>query len=221
MPRSTTVPTVISLSPAWQRVEEHYGAAYRFGRQAVEEAWRCGDALIAAKAETKHGDWLPALKAVGISHDAAKRLMLLRRKYSEIVQIAPFGSVFEALQPHQATKPQGAAPPLTIRNPKRLFKLFEVLDQAGEYIDGSLPFAWWMHPKGGNGIVLWLAANAAAGAYSDALRLLSGDSNQGDCDAVDDLYDAVIITFRCYLRQVRRLHRGEVDGAPPSLAAAG
>ena len=87
-----------SLSPAWKRVEEHYGAACRFGRQAIESAWRAGDALIAAKAETKHGEWLPALKAVGISHDAAKRLMLLRRKYSEIVQIALFGSVDEALQ---------------------------------------------------------------------------------------------------------------------------
>ena len=86
------------LSPAWKRVEDHYSTACRFGRQAIEEAWRCGDALIAAKAETKHGDWLPALKAVGISHDAAKRLMLLRRKYSEIVQIALFGSVDEALQ---------------------------------------------------------------------------------------------------------------------------
>ena len=59
----TTIP---SFSPAWKRVEEHYGAAFRFGRQAVEEAWRCGDALIAAKAETPHGEWLPALKAVGI-----------------------------------------------------------------------------------------------------------------------------------------------------------
>ena len=88
-----------SLSPAWQRVEEHYGAAFRFGRQAIEEAWRCGDALIAAKAETKHGDWLPALKAVGISHDAAKRLMLLRQKYSDIVQIALFDSVSDALKP--------------------------------------------------------------------------------------------------------------------------
>ena len=86
------------LSPAWKRVEDHYSKTCRFGRQAVEEAWRAGDALLEAKAETKHGSWLPALKAVGISHDAAKRLMLLRRKYSEIVQIALFGSVDEALQ---------------------------------------------------------------------------------------------------------------------------
>ena len=99
MPQSTTALSIIpSLSPAWQRVEEHYGAAFRFGRQAVEEAWRCGDALIAAKAETKHGDWLPALKAVGITPDTAERLRLLRRKYSEIPKLAVFGSVDEALQ---------------------------------------------------------------------------------------------------------------------------
>ena len=91
----TTIP---SFSPAWKRVEEHYGAAFRFGRQAVEEAWRCGDALIAAKAETPHGEWLPALKAVGITPDTAERLRLLRRKYSEIPQVTVFENVDSALK---------------------------------------------------------------------------------------------------------------------------
>ena len=95
MSTSLTIP---SFSPAWKRVAEHYGAAFRFGRQAVEEAWHCGDALIAAKAETKHGDWLPALKAVGITPDTAERLRLLRRKYSEIPQLAVFDSVTDALK---------------------------------------------------------------------------------------------------------------------------
>ena len=101
----TTIP---SFSPAWKRVEEHYGAAFRFGRQAVEEAWRCGDALIAAKAETKHGEWLPALKAVGITPDTAERLRLLRRKYSEIPQLAVFENVdsaLKALAPAHSARP--------------------------------------------------------------------------------------------------------------------
>ena len=85
------------FSPAWKRVEEHYGAACRFGRQAVEEAWRCGDALVAAKAETKHGDWLPALRVAGITPDTAQRFMRLRQTYAEIPQLAVFDSVFAAL----------------------------------------------------------------------------------------------------------------------------
>ena len=98
MSQSATALTIPSFSPAWQRVEDHYGAACRFGRQAVEEAWLCGDALIAAKAEAKHGEWLPALKAVGISPDTAERLRRLRRTYDEIPQLAVFGSVDSALK---------------------------------------------------------------------------------------------------------------------------
>ena len=110
MPQSTTQLTVIpSFSPAWKRVEEHYGAAFRFGRQAVEEAWHCGDALIAAKAETKHGEWLPALKAVGITPDTAERLRRLRRKYSEIPQLAAFESVSDALESGKQRPRSGSA----------------------------------------------------------------------------------------------------------------
>ena len=98
MPNSTTALTIQSFSPAWKRVEEHYGAACRFGRQAVEEAWRCGDALIAAKAETKHGEWIPALKAVGIGERTAQDLMRLRREYSEIRKLYVFDSVSAALK---------------------------------------------------------------------------------------------------------------------------
>ena len=98
---STAAITVHQFSQAWKRVEEHYGAACRFGRQAVEEAWLCGDALIAAKAETKHGGWLPALKVAGITPDTAQRMMSLRRTYTEIPQLAVFDSVFAALKDPQ------------------------------------------------------------------------------------------------------------------------
>ena len=112
MPQSTTQLTVIpSLSPAWKRVEEHYGAAFRFGRRAIEEAWHCGDALIAAKGETKHGEWLPALKAVGISHTTADRLIMLRSRFAEIAQLVQFESVSAALKPQgqqQARKARNA-----------------------------------------------------------------------------------------------------------------
>ena len=104
MSKSTTAIIIPSLSPAWKRVEDHYGAAFNFGRQAIEEAWRCGDALIAAKAETKHGEWLPALCAVGINPQTAKRLVRLRKAYPQIVQLERFDSVFAALTSGKAPR---------------------------------------------------------------------------------------------------------------------
>ena len=98
MTQSTTALIVPLFSPAWKRVEEHYGAACRFGRQAIEEAWRCGDALIAAKAETKHGDWLPALKAAGINRKTAHRLISLRESYPQMSQLETFDTVHAALK---------------------------------------------------------------------------------------------------------------------------
>ena len=97
--------TIPTFSPAWKRVEEHYGAAFRFGRQAVEEAWHCGDALIAAKAETPHSDWMPALSAAGIASRTARRMMQLRLAYVEIGQLGQFDSVHAALQLPQAQQP--------------------------------------------------------------------------------------------------------------------
>ena len=98
MPQSTTSLTIPPFSPAWKRVEEHYGAACRFGRQAIEEAWKCGAALIAAKAETKHGEWLPALKAVGINRKTAHRLMSFRESCPQMSQLETFDSVSAALK---------------------------------------------------------------------------------------------------------------------------
>ena len=88
----------LALSDVWSRVQTHYTAAAIFGRRAIEEAWKCGDALIAAKAETKHGDWLPALKAIGIGERTAQDLMRLRSTYAEIRKVCVFDSVSAALK---------------------------------------------------------------------------------------------------------------------------
>ena len=47
--------------------------------------------------QTPHGQWLPSLKERGISVHLAERMMRLRRKYPEILQIAEFDSVQAAL----------------------------------------------------------------------------------------------------------------------------
>ena len=201
MPQSTTALTIPSFSPAWKRVEEHYGAAFHFGRQAIEEAWHCGDALIAAKAETKHGDWLPALKAVGISHDAAKRLMLLRRKYSEIAQIALFDSVFAALASGKSPRAAESDGP-SIRDPGPLVEVAKIhFDEKGLFGEASLGFAVWMMKEGAN---LWMAAACALRAYSVALTELSSEANEEDCRGVDDLHQAAVTMATRFYDEARR-----------------
>lgn len=44
---------------------------------AVEGIVAAGQHLIAAKADVRHGQWLPMLKQIGISHTAAKELMAI------------------------------------------------------------------------------------------------------------------------------------------------
>ena len=202
-----------SFSPAWKRVEEHYGAAFRFGRRAVEEAWHCGDALIAAKAETGHGEWLPALKAVGISHDAAKRLMLLRRKYSEIVQIALFDSVHAALT---SGKPD-TLPNLgeTIRDPGPLFEQIDIFERFAKdlYADEDATYGekvayahWTLKPGGDSGLNLAVIVGANISLYASKLCAICESFREGkDCtedyEELDTLHMAVFAGMNTYYKE--------------------
>ena len=197
------------FSPAWKRVEEHYGGYFRFGRQAIEEAWHCGDALIAAKAETKHGEWLPALSAVGITPDTAERLRRLRRKYSEIPQLAVFDSVHAALTSGKSPRAVESDGP-TIRDPGPLVEVAKIhFDDKGLFEEASLGFAVWMWKDGTD---LWAAAAYALRAYGVALAELSIESNEEDCRAVDDLHQAALtMASRFNAEAVRR------KGSPPPM----
>ena len=199
--------TIPPFSPAWKRVEEHYGAACSFGRQAVEEAWRCGDALIAAKAETKHGDWLPALKAAGISHDAAKRLMLLRRKYSEIVQIALFDSVSAALQLPQAEQHKPLEP--NVRDPQPIFDVFEMLEDhlPNHKSKVGLHFCVWF--VNGDGIEQWMAVRFSVKSYASAIQAAIKGVGQENhlklCRDADTMRQSTILILNQYIDQARAL----------------
>ena len=169
MHQSATSLTIVRSSSAWKRVEEHYGAAWRFGRQAIEEAWRCGDALIVAKAETKHGEWLPALKAVGITHDTAARLMKLRSTFADISQLAKFDTVSAALQLPQAQQHK----PLStkVRDPQPVFEAFRILDDIltkNSMSDCGLHFCVWF--ANGDGINRWMTVEFSVRSYADALQ---------------------------------------------------
>ena len=88
----------------WREVHDHIASFERLARRTLEEAWQAGDKLIMLKQQTPHGQWLPSLKERGISVHLAERMMRLRRKYPEILQIAEFDSVQAALSTKK-TKP--------------------------------------------------------------------------------------------------------------------
>ena len=191
-----------SFSPAWKRVEEHYGAAFRFGRQAIEEAWHCGDALIAAKAETKHGEWESALKASGINYRTASRMMSLRESYPEIGQVVRFDSVSAALLTSGKSPRAAAHDGPSIRDPGPLVEVAKIhFDEKGLFEEASLGFAVWMMKEGAN---LWMAAACALRAYSVALTELSSEANEEDCRGVDDLHQAAVTMASRFYAEARR-----------------
>ena len=66
-------------------------------RRTVRESWDIGRGLLLIKKSYPHGGFLSWLQGADISHDTAKRLMKLADEL-EMVQIAPFDSVTDALK---------------------------------------------------------------------------------------------------------------------------
>ncbi|MDE0464620.1 MAG: hypothetical protein OXH93_19535 [Caldilineaceae bacterium] len=106
------------LPALWREAEQHLRTFEQLARRTVEEAWLAGDALLRIKQQLPHGAWTPALSDRGISVHVAKRLIRLRRKYPEIVQIARFDSVSAALTDSKKAKPKPTDQPKLIENPE-------------------------------------------------------------------------------------------------------
>lgn len=109
---------ITDLPALWQEAEQHMRTFEQLARRTVEEAWLAGDALLRIKQQLPHGAWTPALADRGISIHVAKRLIRLRRKYPEIVQIARFDSVSSALTDRKKAKPEPTDQPKLIENPE-------------------------------------------------------------------------------------------------------
>ena len=203
----------------WGRVSTHYKAAYSFGRRAVEEAWRCGDALIAAKAETKHGDWLPALRVAGIAHETAKRFMRLRRAYPEIDQVGLFESVSAALQLPQAQQEKPLEP--SVRDPQPIFDTFEKLEDLlpNHTSKVGLHFCVWFVT--GDGIKQWIRVYSSVQSYASAIASAFealGQENQYQlCRDADTLRQSTILIVHQYIDQARA--RAVKDAQPPGGGA--
>ena len=89
--------TLPVFAPDVDAIRESYARFVGLGRRTVEEAHRCGTLLIAAKAGTEHGRWLPLLEQCDVPQDIAHRVMRLAREY-QIPQIAEFATVDEAIK---------------------------------------------------------------------------------------------------------------------------
>lgn len=58
-----------------QEVKEQVELVISLGRRTIEDSFRLGEMLVSKKAEKDHGEWLPYLEELGISHDIAKSVM--------------------------------------------------------------------------------------------------------------------------------------------------
>ena len=113
-----TTQQITELPVLWQGAEQHLRAFEKLARRTVEEAWLAGDALHRIRQQLPHGAWTPALADRGISVHVAKRLIRLRRKHPEIVQIARFDSVSAALTDSKRAKPEPKDQPKLIEHPE-------------------------------------------------------------------------------------------------------
>src|SRR5699024_5547148 len=67
---------IVLSSAEWaERIRGHLG-------KAVEGIVAAGRDLIAAKADVRHGEWLPMLKEIGISEPESRRLQAIGREFS-------------------------------------------------------------------------------------------------------------------------------------------
>jgi hypothetical protein len=67
-----------------KEVCKHLQASTAAAQNFLEHALAAGDALIRAKAQVKHGDWLKWLKSCDLSADTAERYMKLARHRAEL-----------------------------------------------------------------------------------------------------------------------------------------
>src|SRR6266849_265246 len=81
----TESPVLSRLADLAERIKVEHNAYVAAVKKSAEHAMAAGDALIEAKAQLKHGEWLPWLKGhCEISERTAQVYMRLARNRSEI-----------------------------------------------------------------------------------------------------------------------------------------
>ena len=92
---------------AEDRFRRYWAEAQGFGRKAVEQAWYAGKALIEVREDRGWGNFKGWLEVEGVSRDIAYRMIKLAERAPEMLQIATFSSVDEALKSLPAPEPKG------------------------------------------------------------------------------------------------------------------
>lgn len=87
-----------SLSVSAESVRELVEASDLLAVQSIEKAIEAGHLLIAAKAECRHGEWLPFLKRAGVGERKAQRLMKLSASGLNPSAVTGFGGIRGALE---------------------------------------------------------------------------------------------------------------------------
>jgi Protein of unknown function (DUF3102) len=82
---STGITASNSLADLAARINAEHQAAFGHARQAVQHAAECGRLLIEAKAQVKHGEWLPWLEAnTEVGPRQCQKYMRLAEGWAEI-----------------------------------------------------------------------------------------------------------------------------------------
>lgn len=81
-----------------ERVKRHFAQVHQSMVRTLEEVWRLGKALRAAKKQVRHGQWIPWLERIGIPVRMAQRAMALYDGYPEMRQLSYFDSVQAAMR---------------------------------------------------------------------------------------------------------------------------
>ena len=86
----------------------HWETAHRHASIAVQEAWKCGCALIKLKESLAHGDWLPWIEIEGFGRETVRRWMIIAEKMTA-GEIAKFTSVDAAIRHLPRPEPEESA----------------------------------------------------------------------------------------------------------------
>ena len=81
-----------------EQVKRHFAEVHQSMVRTLEEVWRLGKALRAAKEQVRHGQWIPWLERIGIPVRMAQRAMALYDGYPEMRQLSYFDSVQAAMR---------------------------------------------------------------------------------------------------------------------------
>lgn len=87
-----------SLSVSAESVRELIAESDTLAAQSIEKALEAGHLLLTAKAECKHGQWLPFLKRAGVGERKAQRLMKLSASGLNPSAVSGFGGIRGALE---------------------------------------------------------------------------------------------------------------------------